>query len=267
MSLPKTKASPGTKGTMGSAKPDDLNEPLGNEPQMAAAPVVEPAPVNFSPFDQLGHIRKDLSADTATIEAMPDTQRSVFFRMLADATAAEECEAKLGELRTAVARAMYAQTAAFEAAARNAAPVTQQELLAAVLHAHDPDAPAPEKKRPVNPKPAAELKAAEAELIRLRDELTQAQLDLKTLSRIRGESIGQYMKTMAPVTDESVRRAYLDRSGAERLGIANGTITPPPVPPPPKWPIEQGYAARASAPKKVPFVGSNLATKPLGHKF
>jgi hypothetical protein len=226
----------------------------------------EPAPVSLSPFDALGKVR-DLSgaADVALIEAMPDSQRGILFKMLGDAKAAEEVELRIAELRTAIAKAMHEQTRASEANTASIKPPTQQELMAAVRHAHEPDMfPAPEKRRPVNPKFASDLAIADAELIRLRDEFAQANRDIKALSLTRGASIGAFLKTMPVITDESVRRDYLQKSGEQRLALAQN---PPPAAPAPIYPIEASYRERGSAPKKRPFVGSNVAARPLGHKY
>lgn len=238
---------------------------------IAPASPVEPPPVMLSPFDSLGKVR-DLSgaADVALVEQMPEYQKDILFRMLADAREAEACETKLADLRTAVVKAMHVETLAIEANNKNNPVLTHTELMAQVRHAHDlATMPKPEGRRPVNPKPAAELKAAQENLIRLRQEMAQAQLDFAKHSRARADAIGAYMRTMPVIDDQSNRRAHIDGAAQQRLGLATGTIQPPKAPAEPThvWPIEAGYRARKLAPKKVPFVGSRQATAPLSLKY
>jgi hypothetical protein len=113
----------------------------------------------------------------------------------------------------------------------------------------------------------ADLVAADAELTRLRDDFARANLDIKVLSATRGTAIGAFLKTMPVITDENLRRDYLQKSGEQRLALAKGEIAPPPGLPDPKWPIEASYRERGSAPKRRPFVGSNVVGPPLGHKY
>jgi hypothetical protein len=204
----------------------------------------------------------------AAIEQMDDLQKSALFQMCSASREAEAVEAKLSELRIAVVRAMHAETLAIAANDANNPPLTHQELHQQVLYAHDPvNVAKPKGRRPVNPKPAAELKSASENLRTLRDELMQAQLDEKRLTRIRGESIAAFLRTQTPITDETVRRQYMQRALDERADVANGTIAPAPAPPPPRWPIEEGYRARGAAPKKRTYLGPTAATKKLGPKF
>lgn len=255
------------------ANRDEIATLLDDDPVAAAGAggaVPAPANVNVSPFDARGRIR-DLSgaADTALIAVMPKDQRAIFFQMISDAVEFNAVEDRIGELRTATIKAMNEHERANEANNANNPPLTHQELQAAVLHAHDPDVvPKPKGRRPVNPKPLARLELAHLELIRLREETTQANHDLRRLGRIRGESLKLYMATLPPVTDLDIQRAYQARSGAEALARAKGEIPPAPVAPPPKWPIEAAIATRALAKKTGrQYTGSIAGTKKLGLNY
>ena len=242
-----------------SVKADDLSELLGEPEMMAAAPVL----VIPSIWDQYGHVRTDMSGEAATIEALPDSMRAILFATLADCRAAEECEAKVATLRREVLLAMHAENVANAANDKNNPPLTQGEILAAVLHANNPDVvPKPKGRRPVNPRPLAELKAASAALSAVRDDLQHSQADLRVKSKLKADAIGRWVACLPTITPESVTRAYLARDGAERLGLANGTIVPPVVAPVKTWPLEDALNARGALKSKRQYRGALGTTKP-----
>ncbi|SHG10394.1 hypothetical protein [Bradyrhizobium erythrophlei] len=214
--------------------------------------------MSLSIFDQYGHVSRAINP--ADVEALPDDQRAILMTTLTACRDAEDCEAKISELRIAVNKSMHAYDRAVLAHDAAQPKVTHQAALLATLAANDPDHyPAPKKPRPINPKIKTALVTALQELTTVRDALQNATAEFKTLSRARGEAIGRWMKCQAPITPESVTRAYIARGDAERVGIANGTIIPPPEPKPGHvWPIE---AARAVKAKRAPQYFGNATVK------
>jgi hypothetical protein len=253
-----------------SAKADDLFEApgtiglaemLGDEPQMAAPPApIDAAPVliPFSIFDQLGHVRKDLSTDAALVEQMGEAQRSLLMITLSACQEAEQSEQRISDLRLALNRKIYEHDLCVLAAEKAAVPMSHQEALAAVLHANNSDVvPKPKGRRPGDPKPALALRKAADKVTALRLEFQNENFKLRELSRRRGEAIGKWVREGQPVlTDETIRRQYLARDGAERLGLANGTIIPPVVAPVKTWPIEDAMIARGKTKNKPQYFGS-----------
>jgi hypothetical protein len=248
-----------------SAKADDLSEAPGTiglsellgEAQMAATPA--PAVlIPLSIFDQLGHARKDLTSDIALVEQMGEAQRSLLMVTLSACAAAEQSEQLISDFRLALSRKIYEHDQCVLAAEKAAVPMSHQEALASVLYASNPDVvEKPKGRRPGDPKPAIALKKVADEVTALRLEFQNENFKLRELSRRRGEAIGKWIKEGQPVlTDEVIRRQYLARDGAERLGLANGTIIPPVVAPVKTWPLEDAMSARGKVKTKQQYFGS-----------
>jgi len=125
-----------------------------------------------------------------------------------------------------------------------------------------------EKPRPKDPRYAKDLALKSAELLALRQEWAAAIADEKALSKTKMDSLSRYMRTQPITTPEENIRRHLAAALAYRVGLADGSIAPPPEPAPRKvWPLEASYAARGAAPKKRAFLGSIAATKKLGLKY
>ena len=247
MSPKKTKAEPA----------EDISEILDEAPPA-------PAVINFSPFDSKGgNIRtSDFSpGEMAAIESMPDNQRSAFFRMVEAAKNADELSHTLQGIVSDITAKMREENTALEALAAQPNNMTHQLALKQAIAAHN--GTELEKPRPANPKFQAAVDTVQAELVSLRQMYASVTANLKNLTRIRGEAIADYIRSMPPVTPESVTRQYLARSGAERTALAKGEITPEPEPVH-QWPIEAAFAARKNLPKKRTYVGSTKATAPIG---